>query len=245
MDEETQKRFDYIREQFLEVGIEALMPEEILELLLYYAAPRTDHHLLVNRLIWKYGSLRNVLSSSMFQLETVGGLSKAEAMFLYLVSQTHRQMFLERMEIREGAFEHTVDIGWYFLDFVKGQNREMFLALCLTRDDSFLACYPVTDGGIITPEMEIRAETVRRVVECALQSAAEEVVLCHYQTGRLLKPSFADRALIEKVQAALDTIQVEFRDYFIVTHDEFVSLTETGVMKRKYIIREGEDNGLL
>lgn len=223
MEQVPRTRLEDIRQRFIEVGIEALDTAETLELLLHYVSPRADNRALSEAVLTKYDSLRNLLSSSVSQLKTVGGLSESAAVFLSLVGQTGRQMFLESMEGRPGAFASIPDIGRYFMELVRGQPREAFYELCLA-GDTFLSCRPIAETG---------QELVRSAIEGALESAADSVAICRRQAGGLATLSGNDRALSEKFRAALDTVRVSFRDYLVVADDDFVSLTETDSGKRR------------
>ena len=222
MEQVPRTRLEDIRQRFIEVGIEALDTEETLELLLYYVSPRADNRARAEAILRRYDSLRNVLSSSVNQLKTVGGLNESTAVFLSLVGQTGRQMFLESMESRPGAFEAIPDIGRYFMELVRGQPREAFYELCLA-GDTFLSCRPISEAG---------QELIRSAIEGALESAADNVAICRRQAGGLATLSGRDRELSEKFRDALDTVRVSFRDYLIVSDDDFVSLTETNSAKR-------------
>ena len=215
MERTPQTRLEDIRQRFVEVGIEALSAEETLELLFGYISPRADNRALSETVLNKYGSLRNVMSSSVRQLKTVGGLDEAAAVFLALVGQTGRQMFLENMERWPETFAEACDIGRYFMELVRGQPWEGFYILCLG-GNSFLSCCSLNGP-----------EPVRRTLEAALESAADNVAVCRRQTGGLVTLSEHDRALSEKLRVALNTIRVTFRDYIVVSDDDFVSLSET------------------
>lgn len=252
MEKGDKARLEDIRRRFGEVGLEAVSSQEALELLLSYAAPRADNRALSRELLRQYGSLKALLSASPNQLRHTGGLGEYTAVFLSLVSQIGRQIFLERMEGRPDAFASVADIGRYFMELVKGQPREALYQLCLN-GDTFLSCGSLTDGGALSEEMEARGELVRRIVEDALASAANAVALCRRLSGGLLAPSVADRIVMEKARAALDTVRVDFRDYILVTDNDFVSMSETGVLTRPWGMgdaaafsrRMGEEYGTL
>ncbi|MBR3569340.1 MAG: hypothetical protein IKN96_00860 [Oscillibacter sp.] len=229
MGNDNKARLDDIRRRFAEVGVEAISPRETLELLLAYASPRGDNYAMSQALLRKYGSLKSLFSATVSQLRYAGGLSEYHAVFLSLVGQVGRQIFLEDMELRPDAFAETAHVGRYFLELVRGQPRQTFYELCLNGGD-FLACYPLADGGALSEEMEARGEIIRRAAEGALESAANAVVLCRRLSGGLSAPSASDRVMVAQVRAALDTLRVNFRDYFLVADDDFVSLRETGVM---------------
>ena len=234
MDKEDKARLDDMRRRFLEVGIEALSPEETLELLFSYASPRTDNRALSRELLAQYGSLQNLFSASLEMLKN-GGLEESQALFLTLVGQVGRQIFLESMEVQPDAFADNANIGRYFMELVRGQPHDTLYALCLN-GGAFLSCAPLTDGDALLEDTDIRREIIRRVAENALTSAATGVALCRHISGGLLVPSVTDRRMIERVRAALNTLRVEFRDYVLVTENDFVSMAETGLMERPWKI---------
>lgn len=229
MGNDNKARLEDIRRRFAEVGVEAISPQETIELLLAYASPRGNNCALSQELTQKYGSLKSLFSASFSQLRYAGGLSEYHAVFFSLIGQIGRQIFLEDMERRPDAFAESAHIGRYFLELVRGQPREAFYELCLNGGD-FLACASLTDGGALSEEMEARDEIIRRAVEGALASDANTVVLCRRLSGELLAPTASDRVLIAELRAAFDTIRVNFRDYFLVDDDDFVSLLETGAI---------------
>ena len=230
MEKEDKARLDDIYRRFTEVGVEAISPEETLELLFSYASPRSDNRALSRELLRKYASLKNLLSASLEQLRN-DGLGESQAVLLTLIAQIGRQIFLEYMEKRPCAFVESADIGRYFLELARGQSSDALYALCLD-GETFLACYSLTDGGALPDDTDARRAVVRRTAELALTSAANTVVLCRRVSGGLLVPAVSDHMMIERLRAALDTLRVHFRDYFLVTDNDFVSLLETGAMER-------------
>lgn len=231
MEKRDFQRSDELRRRFLLHGSDALAPAEALELLLDYVSPRKDCQALSYELLRTYGSLSNLLASSADQLQRVGGLSESAALLLTLVSQTNRHIFLEEAERREGAFESVSETGRYFMELVKGERRETFYELCLSKPGTFLSCVPLTDGGALSPEMDVPAVMIRRAVESALVSSANLAVICRHQPGGLLAPSVTDRLMIRKLRDALRTVRVALQDYYIVTDDDFISLSETGALE--------------
>ena len=222
MEQTPRTRLEDIRQRFIEVGIEALTAVETLELLLNYVSPRADNRILSETVLQKYGSLRHLMSASINQLKTVGGLSESTAVFLSLVGQTGRQMFLESMEQRPGAFASVSDVGRYFMELARGQSKDVFYELCLS-GDTFLSCRSLSETG---------QDWVRSAIEGALESAADNVAVCRRQPGGLAAMSTQDRELSEQLHTALNTVRVSLRDFLVVADDDFISLTETDFGKR-------------
>ena len=241
MDPNDRERLDQLRRRFIRHGTSCMTPEEILELILTYTSPNADCRALSRELLRRYGSLHSLFSASFHQLRVVGELEESRAFFLTLVNRVGRQVILEDMEYREDAFMEMADMGRYFLELVRGEPQEAFYELCL-KDNSFLACYQLTDGGALSPDMETRRELIRRTVEGALKCSANSVAVCHCLSGGVAALSLTDRMTAGKISAALDTIDVTFRDYLVVTDDDFTSLSEMELMEHLLATQREEEN---
>lgn len=237
MEKENVTRVDEIRKRFIRGGLDALSEKDALELLLSYAVSKEDCPVSAQSLLEKYGSLRALLSAPPDRLQRMSGMSNASALLFSLVNQSGRQMFLEDMEGREGAFSDTFSAGRYFMELASSVRRETLYALCVDRQSTFLSCVTVTDGSLLTPTMEARPESVQRIIECALKSSANAVIVCHYQPFGVRTPSTLDDALRQSVRNALGVMKIELLDYFFVTSEDFVSLAEIDKVWESGILR--------
>lgn len=224
---ESATRVAELTQRFINGGLEALSQAEALELLLSYVTPREDNRTTSQNLLKSYGSLRGALSAPMNRFQRVNETSNSSALLFSLVNQSGRQMFLEDMEGRRGAFSDIAATGRYFIELASCAQRETFYTLCLDRSNTFLSCAAVTDGTLMSFALESRPEPLQRVVECALQVSADAVIVCHYQPDGKMVPSPTDDAFRRRIRNALDVISLSFRDYMIVTDDDFISMAET------------------
>ena len=69
-----------------------------------------------------------------------------------------------------------------------------------------------------------------RIIPCALAHNAAALILCHNHPSGSTEPSQADRMLTERLQDALELIDVRVLDHFIVGDGEPLSMAEYGWM---------------
>ena len=215
-----------MRRRFLATGLEGFADHEALELLLYYAIPRRDTNALAHALLARYGSLAALLQAPVEDLERVEGVGESAAVFLKLVPA-----FLYKAQ-RSAAGEDAVlnsteKAGRFLLSCFAGERNEVIYQLCLDRKGKLLACKRLGEGGSAAAELNIR-----RLVENALLSSASAVILSHNHPSGIALPSREDYAATQRVQEALGTIGVELLDHIIVAEDDFVSMADSGILRR-------------
>ncbi len=69
-------------------------------------------------------------------------------------------------------------------------------------------------------------------MENALLSSASAVILSHNHPSGIALPSREDYATTQQAQDALRTIGVELLDHIIVAEDDYVSLADSGILRR-------------
>lgn len=214
------------KKQFREHGLDAFAPHEALELLLFYAIPRTDTNPVAHRLIERFGSLAGVLSATPEQLAEVEGVGENAATLLSLVTAVCRRA---RIDAAQGAaiLSDTEHVGAFFCGLFQGVHEERLYEACLDAKGKLLQCFKVADGSVDTVNINMR-----RIVENALKCGASAVVLSHNHPSGVALPSPDDNAATLMVYNALRTVGVALTDHIIVADDDFVSLRDNGLFPR-------------
>jgi DNA repair protein RadC len=213
-----------MRQRFLTTGLEGFADHEALELLLYYALPRRDTNPIAHALMARYGSLAGVLSAPAEDLQTVPGIGESAAILLKLIPQLVRKARLAEAE-QETVLSSTERAGAYLLELFSGQQKEVIYQLCLDRKGKLLVCRRLSEGGITTAQLDIRA-----LVENAILSQASSVILSHNHPSGIALPSAEDYAATDSAKRALATIGVDLLDHIIVADHDFVSLADSGYL---------------
>ena len=214
-----------MRHRFCETGLEGFADHEALELLLYYAIPRRDTNELAHRLLARYGSLSALLQAPIEDLRRVEGVGESAAVLLKLVPAFVYKA--QRSAGQETVLNSTEKAGRYLLSCFAGERNEVIYQLCLDRKGKLLARKRLSEGGSAAAELNIR-----RLVENALLSSASAVILSHNHPSGIALPSREDYATTQQAQDALRTIGVELLDHIIVAEDDYVSLADSGILRR-------------
>ena len=214
-----------MRHRFCETGLEGFADHEALELLLYYAIPRRDTNELAHRLLTRYGSLSALLQAPIEDLRRVEGVGESAAVLLKLVPAFVYKA--QRSAGQETVLNSTEKAGRYLLSCFAGERNEVIYQLCLDRKGKLLARKRLSEGGSAAAELNIR-----RLVENALLSSASAVILSHNHPSGIALPSREDYATTQQAQDALRTIGVELLDHIIVAEDDYVSLADSGILRR-------------
>ena len=214
-----------MRGRFLETGLDAFAEHEALELLLFYAIPRKDTNPIAHALMERYGTLDAVLSAPVEDLMRVEGIGESAAVLLKLVPKVMQKARLTAN--KETILNSTDKAGAFLLERFRGEKNEVIYQLCLDRKGKLLSCRRLNEGGADSTELNIR-----RLVENALLVSASAVIISHNHPSGIALPSTEDYATTEKVQSALRMIGVELVDHIIVADEDFVSMADSGILKR-------------
>ena len=124
---------------------------------------------------------------------------------------------------RGGRLESPGDTCRYAEARLRGYRAEVFAALFLDARHRVIAFEPLfrgtVDGASVHP---------REVVRRALVHNAAAVILAHNHPSGVAEPSCADRAVTERLEQALATVDVRVLDHLVVGDGETVSFVERG-----------------
>ena len=210
-------------EKFRKNGFAGIPEHEKLEIILYFSVPRRDTNELAHQLLEKFGSLSKVMDAPEWELTK----------FKYI---TDRTVFLFKM-IKEAAAAYELDnkytetylttceeFGTYMQLKLATTNVEKMVALCLDSRGVEKEFIILNEGDISTVQINIR-----KLMEAVLRNNATEVVLAHNHPGNIAFPSKADLKGTKLVKDALRSVGVILKDHYIVTHDEYFSMADSGL----------------
>lgn len=104
-----------------------------------------------------------------------------------------------------------------------GLEREIFMVLFLDSQHRLLECETLFSGSISSTEVH-----PREVVKAALRHNAAAVILAHNHPSGHAEPSQADRQITDRLQNALELVEVRVLDHLVVGHNAMVSFAERG-----------------
>lgn len=217
-----------MRKQLKTSGMDSLSDVQVLEMLLYYAAPRGDTNPAAHALLKRFGTLDGVFSAPETELRKIDGVGEAAAQLLLLVPQVARRCLMSR-STQIQVLDTTSKCGQYLLPFFHGEREEVVYLLCLDAKCKALDCVLIHRGGV-----NVASIAARKVVKTALDANATSVVLAHNHPSGLALPSPEDRQTTLVLKRALEAVGVVLADHIIVADGDFVSMRDDGILEDPY-----------
>ena len=212
-----------LKERFLNDGLDNFNEINALEILLFYALPRNDTNPLAHRLLDRFGSFSAVLDADYNDLLEVEGVSDHTATFLKLLPEAAR--YYQSGKITERKELATLsDIGEFFVRKYVGVIKETVYMLLLDNKRCVISVEKVHEGSVSSA-----AVSVRKMAETALKKRAASVVIAHNHPSGIAVPSPDDILVTRNISSALQTLEIEFIDHFIVAENKYCTIVHRAV----------------
>ncbi len=202
------------REKLIARGPTALSDAELLALFLGSGFGGRDAVQTARDLLQAHGPLRVLLDRPAAELARLPGLGPARSCTL-----------AAGLEHGEAVGNNPAAVGRYLQHRLRGQAREVFMALFLDNRHRLIACEELFHGTINAAPVYPR-EVVRR----ALLHNAAAVILSHNHPSGDPEPSSADTRITDELQQALAMVDVRLLDHFVVGEGRPVSFAERGLL---------------
>jgi len=213
-----------LRRRFREAGPDALPDYELLELILFRAAPRRDTKPLAKSLIARFGTFAEVVNAPEELLREVPGIGEAAITELKLVRAAALRL------MRGEVLERPVLSSWsQVLDYCRAsmgfESKEQFRILFLDKRNQIIA-----DEVQQTGTVDHTPVYVREVVKRTLELSATAIVLVHNHPSGDPTPSRADIEMTRQIVAAAKPLGVLVHDHIIVGKQGYASLKGLGLI---------------
>lgn len=209
------------REKLLLRGAAALTDAELLAIFLR-SGPRGKNAVdLAREVLGQFGNLRGLLRSSASEFCAVRGLGEAKYAELQAVLEIGRRHLFEDMGERE-VLKDPAAVRRMLQARLRDREHETFAALFLDNQHRVIAFDELSQGTI-----DGASVYPREVIKAALRHGAAAVIFAHNHPSGVAEPSAADRALTERLKAALAQVDIRVLDHFVVG-EQVVSFAERG-----------------
>lgn len=216
------KHRERMRRRFLE-NCHGFDDHQLLEMLLFYAIPRSDTNPTAHRLIETFGGLKEVLDAPAEKLQQVEGVGERSAMLIKLM----QHMAVEYAQPERGGtiiMNTSEEAGSFLWPKFLGKREEVVYMLCLDKKRKFLGCDLVGHGRVDASEV-----SARKMVQKAFDRNATGIILAHNHPSGVALPSEEDIAVTRELKYILNRMELELLDHLIMTDEDFVSLYDSGV----------------
>ena len=198
---------------------------KLLELLLFYANPRSDTNPLAHELLDHFGSLAGILDASPEELQKVKGVGEHAAVLFKAAKELSGRYLTARTQvddIAQSSRDYYVLLQPYFF----GARNEQACLLCMDGKHKVLGIRKLGEGNVNAVNI-----TIRLIAEAALSLNASAVVLAHNHVSGIAFPSSDDIATTDNLAPFLARMGIELVDHLIFVDDDMVSLRDSGFYK--------------
>ncbi|NTU73782.1 DNA repair protein RadC [Candidatus Roizmanbacteria bacterium] len=212
-----------LRERFLQSGLDGFLDYEIIELLLTLGTPRKDCKQEAKLAIGKFKGLNGVLDATLEELQQIKGIGPSNAFGIKLIQAVSGRYACEN--ISNGvSLDSPQLIFEYLKQRIGKEKKEHFTILCIDTRNKLI----VDDVSVGT----LNASLVhpREVFKRAVLNNAAHVVIAHNHPSGDPTPSADDVITTRRLVEAGKILGISVIDHLIVTHSEYISLKEKGVI---------------
>lgn len=218
---------DRVRDTFLQTGMDAMPPHNVLEMLLFYSVPRKDTNEMAHELIDRFGSIDKVFDADYEQLINVPGVTKNTAVLLKMVPQLARYYMVHKTHHGE-ELSSVEKVGKYFVPLFVGETCEVLYVVFLDNKLQVVSCKKLSSGTQDSVDLQID-----RIIREAANSKAKRVIIAHNHPDGNPNPSSEDISLTIRLKKSLQLIDKELVDHIVVGDNDFISLVEIGILSAR------------
>ena len=218
-----------LKERYHREGLDNFETHNILELLLFFGIPYKDTNNLAHELLKRFGSLSGVLEASREELMSVNGIGENAATLLNLIPSLSRKYLDDKVD-EKAVMNSCEAIGNYLVAKYRFRQDEVFSMICLDQSCRLISWEIISSGTI-----NITAVNSRKVIEAAMKTSANAVVLAHNHPNGFAVPSSDDIKSTMVLVEALNIIGVRVLDHIIISGEDFVSLASS--QQYKYLFK--------
>ncbi len=212
------------RRKLRKAGAAALSETELLAVLLQRgrnAGPAMD---LSDRLITRFGGLRQLLHTEYRFLAAEQGLGNVRLCILQAIPELARRYYEQSLPVGH-TIRSPADTEAFLMARLRDLPHELFCCLYLDNRHRVLAFEELfrgtIDGTSVYP---------REVVKQALKVNAAAIILAHNHPSGTAEPSQADERITRRVKSALELLDIRLLDHLVVGDGTCTSLASRGLI---------------
>lgn len=212
------------RERLIKNGVSSLSGAELLAILLRSGVRGKNAIQLARELISQFNGLRGLLSIEFDELKKVKGLGQAKITTLLAATEIARRQLKEEL-VGKNFVRDPQSVLDYLYSSLRDRKKEVFKAMFLNKANRIIGEQDLFEGTV-----DETAIHPREVVKAALDRHATSVILVHNHPSGRIEPSFEDKEITRKLQAACGAVAVKILDHIIVGDNQYFSFSEHGLL---------------
>jgi DNA repair protein RadC len=179
---------------------------------------------LAERLLQRFGSLRQLLLADRRELTSVAGLDEASLAILRALPELAKRYFEQSLPPGH-TIRSPADTEAFLLARLRDLPHELFCCLYLDNRHRVLGFEELfrgtIDGTSVYP---------REVVKQALAFNAAAIILAHNHPSGVAEPSQADERITRRLKSDLELVDIRLLDHLVIGDGTSVSLASRGTL---------------
>ncbi|WP_324738073.1 DNA repair protein RadC [Pseudoalteromonas sp. CuT4-3] len=212
------------REKLIAKGPKALSDAELLAIFLRTGLPGMNVIELAQHLLNENKTLHNLFNASQDEFCAQKGFGMAKYVQLQAVLELSQRYMQERCQ-RDAVFNSPNAVYEYLTLQMRGLQQEVFMVLYLDSQNRL-----VKDEILFYGTINSASVYPREVLKAALKNNAAAIILAHNHPSGIAEPSQADKLITNKLQQALQLVDINVLDHIIVGGETCVSFAQRGLI---------------
>jgi DNA repair protein RadC len=210
---------DRPRERLFKLGSESLTSQEILALILGRGTKGESVMIIAQKLLSRFGNLKNMASASVEELRQVKGIGPAKAAQIRAAFEISKRLEDLPVEATSITVKSPEDVIKTARTLLKGKKKEHFLILCLDTRNHLIKTNVVSIGSL-----DCSIVHPREVFKEAISSSAASVIFIHNHPSGDPTPSEDDIKMTKRLIEAGEIIGIDVLDHIVICDSEHLSM---------------------
>jgi DNA repair protein RadC len=207
------------RERLSKLGSEALSSQEILALILGRGTKGESVIITAQKLLTKFGNLKNLASASIEELTQIKGIGPAKAAQIKATYELVKRLENFPDETNKVTVKSPEDAIKTARALLKGKKKEHFLVMCLDTRNHLIKTNVVSIGSL-----DCSIVHPREVYKEAISSSAASVIFIHNHPSGDPTPSEDDIKITKRLIEAGEIVGIEVLDHIVICDSEHISM---------------------
>lgn len=210
--------------KYMKQGVDGMLDNEALELILYYALPAKNAGAQAGALLEGFGDVLKVFDAPINELVSFPGMDIKAATIIKLLKDFPTLYLKKRIENKR-VVNVWLEMIKFFQLSMSGLKNEQFRVVFLRERDIIIEIETLQDGTV-----DQSVVYPRKVIERALHHNATSLVFVHNHPNGNPYPSSADVDMTNQLVVAASSIDIEVLDHIVIGNNDFFSFQDAGYL---------------
>lgn len=211
-----------MRERFRASSLQAMEEHEQLELLLFYAIPRSNTNETAHRLLNTFGSIPAIIDAPLEEIERVPGVGAGAGIFFRFLREFY-PIYAKKHSQAKLIIKRPIDAAQILTQLYTYVQAEAVTLILLNSHKKVLFSGLVYEDGPNAVNVDMR-----RIAQMALSYDASAMILGHNHPSGVCHPSLLDQRANARIEECLNCMGITLLDHIIITDGNFFSFAEHG-----------------